>query len=99
MSVFGTPNTPANQAIAGAHAAANASAQRPARRNAERTQRAARADDEFIAGAEKAGEAEHLRRIAGNDQEDAREDHQEHPSYSPKGRVERDGEHRLDTSG
>lgn len=99
MSVFGTPNTPASQSIAGAHAVANSSAARPVRKGSDRAERPARAADEFIAGAEEVVEVEHLRRIAGNDQEDAREDHQEHPAYSPKGRIKPDEQHHLDTSG
>ncbi len=96
MSVFGTPNS---QSIAGAHAAANTPGARPARKTVERAGKPARAEDEFIAGAEQAGEAEHTRRIARNDQEDAREDHQEHPAYSAKGRVRKDDRHNLDASG
>ncbi|MFO0831598.1 MAG: hypothetical protein U0637_07115 [Phycisphaerales bacterium] len=96
MSVFGTPNT---QGIAGAHAAAGTPAARPAKRAPEHPRRAPRSDDEYIAGAEGAGDAEHVRRIASNDQEDAREDRQEHPTYSPKGRVQADERHHLDTSG
>lgn len=96
MSVFGTPNS---QSLAGAHAAVNTPGSRPARKPPERAGNPARADDEFIAGAEQAGETEHTRRIARNDQEDAREDHQEHPAYSPKGRKREEQQRRFDTSG
>ncbi len=96
MSLFGTPAT---QGLAGAHAAAHQAQARPIRKEPGRDNKPGRAEDEVIMGAERAASVERVHSLAGNDQEDARQDHQEHPAYSQRGQVKQDRAGRIDTSG
>ena len=96
MSVFGTPST---QGLAGAHAAAQQPHARPIRKEPGRNGAPVRADDEVIMGAERVDEADRVQALAGNDQQNAQQDHQQRPGYSRQGPVKPGGRARLDTSG
>lgn len=57
-------------------------------------------EDEVIVGAEAVDRSEAVRGLSSNDQEQAREDHQEHAgSYSRQGKVTRANAKRLDVAG
>lgn len=92
MSAFGTPSpTPIGQAIAALPQAERVVA-RPAERRAAPTGKIARKDeDRFDAPATETEAAEAMRRLSSNEQEDAHEDHREHPAYSSKGKKMNEG--------
>jgi len=92
MSAFGTPSpTPIGQAIAAMPQAERVVA-RPAERRANATGKLSRKDeDRFDAPTTEVEGSEALRRLSSNEQEDAHEDHLEHPAYSSKGQKRADG--------
>jgi hypothetical protein len=62
--------------------------------------RKGRDQDELIVGAREVESDEALRSLKSNDQEESAEDHQEHPAYTPKGKLKRPGDGpRLDIAG
>jgi len=100
MSGFGTPGpTPIGQALAAMPQAERVVA-RPAERRASATGKIARKDeDRFDSPATETEAAEAMRRLSSNEQEDAHEDHREHPAYSAKGKQGGEDHHpHVDTS-
>ena len=96
MAIWGT--NPA-QAIAAGQAAQQAAQQARARRTpVERAGPPRRDEDEVIVGAENAGAADRVRSLSGNDQEQAREDHQQSGGYSRDG-FAKPKKGRLDVAG
>lgn len=92
MSAFGTTNpTPIGQAMAAMPQAERVVA-RPAERRANATGKISRKDeDRFDSPATETEAVEAMRRLSSNEQEDAHEDHREHPAYSAKGKKAGDG--------
>lgn len=97
MSVFGTS---VGQSVAGAGNAERIATREKAARPPERTAaRRTRPDqpDEVVVNTES---ADAVRNLAGNNQEEAQEDRQEHPGYLPNGRSAGEGPHKkLDVQG
>lgn len=89
------------QALAGAQGVARAVASPTARSRDTKASRPARGEDEVIVGAESIEAAGAVRSLTSNDQEDAREDHQESESgeYNPQGSVRQVKRPTLDING
>lgn len=89
------------QALAGAQGVARAVASPTARSRDTKSTRPARGEDEVIVGAESIEAAGAIKPLSSNDQEDAREDHQQHDSgeYSPHGSVRQVRRPTLDING
>jgi hypothetical protein len=94
MSFFGTPST---QGIAGALGASQQA--REVRREPPKAKRPEREADEVITGAERVEKTDRARALAGNDQEDAREDRQENGAYGRDGAVQARRKGNLDVNG
>ncbi len=89
------------QALAGAQGVARAVASPIARTRDTKSTRPARGEDEVIVGAESIEAAGAIRSLTSNDQEDAREDHQQNESgeYNPQGSVRQVRRPTLDING
>ncbi len=92
--------TNAIASIAGAQQAAQVASHASKPKPAAKSQRARRREDEIILETPAVTEAEELHSLSSNDQEDAHEDHQQHPAYTADGRKHDDAEPpRLDLRG
>lgn len=93
MSVIGTSVA---QSAAGAPHAERTEAAERRRAEPVRARAAKRSADEYDQPVSDVDSPDAVRHLAGNDQEQAREDRREHPAYLPDGRLRSDGGRQLD---
>lgn len=84
------------QSAAGAPQAERTEAADRRRAEPARARPVKRSADEYDHPAADVDAPDAVRHLAGNDQEQAREDRREHPAYLPDGRLRSDGVRRLD---